>query len=90
MMAFFASRYCGLTAYGRIYGSMFGIFALGVAIGPTLAGLTFDFAHSYVPVFIYDEIALIVVCGLFLRLGPYPYPAAERRYAKTAAVAAVS
>lgn len=88
MMAFFASRYCGLSAYGSIYGSMFGIFALGVAIGPTLAGLTFDFAHSYVPVFIYDEIALTVVCGLFLSLGPYPYPAAERRHAKSAAVAA--
>ena len=41
MMAFFVSRYCGLKAYGRLYGSMFGIFALGVAIGPTLAGHNF-------------------------------------------------
>jgi MFS family permease len=75
MMAFFVSRYCGLKAYGKLYGTMFGIFALGVAIGPTLAGLTFDFARSYVPVFIYDEVALIALCVLFLLLGPYPYPA---------------
>ncbi len=88
MMAFFVSRYCGLKAYGRLYGSMFGIFALGVAIGPTLAGQTFDFARSYVPVFIYDEIALLAMCLLFLRLGPYPYPAAKHGYAGTAAVAA--
>lgn len=78
MMAFFVSRYCGLKAYGRLYGSMFGIFALGVAIGPTLAGLTFDYAKSYVPVFTYDEIALVVLCILFLQLGPYPYPAPKR------------
>jgi MFS family permease len=88
MMAFFASRYCGLKAYGRLYGSMFAIFALGVAIGPTLAGLTFDFAHSYVPVFIYDEIALVGVCLLFLRLGPYPYPAAKHGYSGAEAIAA--
>jgi MFS family permease len=87
MMAFFASRYCGLKAYGRLYGSLFGIFALGVAIGPTLAGLTFDFAHSYVPVFIYDEIALVGVCLLFLRLGPYPYPAAKHGYSGAEALA---
>lgn len=77
MMAFFVSRYCGLRAYGRLYGTMFAIFAIGVAIGPTLAGLTFDFAHSYVPVFIYDEIALVALCILFLQLGPYPYPARQ-------------
>jgi MFS family permease len=90
MMAFFTSRYCGLKAYGQLYGSMFAIFAIGVAIGPTLAGLTFDFTRSYVPVFIYDEIALLGACLLFSRLGPYPYPAAKHGFAATAAVAPAS
>jgi MFS family permease len=85
MMAFFLSRYCGLRAYGRLYGSLFAIFALGVAIGPTLAGLTFDFAHSYVPVFIYDEVGLALVCLLFLQLGPYTYPAPRQASAARAA-----
>ena len=62
--------------------------ALRNAIGPTLAGLTFDFAHSYVPVCIYDEIALVGVCLLFLRLGPYPYPAAKHGYSGAEAIAA--
>jgi MFS family permease len=87
MMAFFASRYCGLRSYGQLYGSMFGIFAIGVAIGPTLAGLTYDYTHSYMVVFIYDEVALVALCLLFLRLGPYPYPAAKPDYAAAAAIA---
>jgi MFS family permease len=77
MMAFFVSRYFGLRAYGRLYGVFFGIFSLGVALGATLAGHTFDFTHSYILVLIYDGIALAAVCLLFLMLGPYPYPVAR-------------
>jgi cyanate permease len=56
---------------------MFGIFSLGVGIGPTLSGLSFDHFHSYTPVFAIFEVMLAISCLIFLRLGPYPYPARE-------------
>jgi MFS family permease len=77
-MAFFASRYFGLRDYGKLYGIMFGIFALGVGIGPALSGASFERLHSYTPAFVIFEIVLAVGCLIFLRLGPYPYPAQEQ------------
>jgi hypothetical protein len=54
---------------------VFGIFALGVGIGPALSGASFDRFHSYTPAFMIFEIILAVSCLIFLRLGPYPFPA---------------
>jgi MFS family permease len=78
MMAFFVSRYFGLKGYGKIYGVMFGIFNVGTGVGPALSGWTFDRFHSYGPIFIVYEVALAITCILFVRLGPYPYPAPKR------------
>jgi predicted MFS family arabinose efflux permease len=78
MMAFFISRYFGLKAFGKVYGLMFAIFNIGTTIGPALSGLSFDHFHSYGPVFIVYEVALAITCVLFVRLGPYPYPAPRR------------
>ncbi|MBV9629882.1 MAG: MFS transporter [Xanthobacteraceae bacterium] len=78
LMAFFLSRYFGLKAYGKIYGVMFAVFNIGTGLGPALSGLSFDRFHSYGPIFIVYEVALAITCVLFLRLGPYPYPAAKR------------
>jgi MFS family permease len=78
LMAFFVSRYFGLRAYGKIYGLMFSFFAIGVGLGPALSGQAFDRFHSYGPIFTIYEIVLAITCVLFLRLGPYPYPAPER------------
>jgi MFS family permease len=78
LMAFFLSRYFGLKAYGKVYGVMFAVFNIGTGLGPALSGLSFDRFHSYGPVFIVYELALAITCLLFLRLGPYPYPAAKR------------
>ncbi len=78
LMAFFLSRYFGLKAYGKIYGLMFAVFNIGTGLGPALSGLSFDRFHSYGPIFIVYEVALAITCALFLRLGPYPYPAAKR------------
>jgi len=77
LMAFFAGRYFGLRNYAKIYGTMFGMFGFGVGLGPTLSGFSFDQFHSYTPIFAVYEIMLFVTCVIFLRLGPYPYPAEE-------------
>jgi len=75
LMAFFTSRYFGLRDYAKLYGAIFGIFALGVGIGPALSGLSFDRFHSYTPAFAVFVIMLAIGCLIFLRLGPYPFPA---------------
>ena len=75
LMAFFTSRYFGLRDYAKLYGTMFGIFALGVGIGPALSGASFDRFHSYTPAFALFVIMLAIGCLVFLRLEPYPFPA---------------
>jgi MFS family permease len=84
LMAFFLSRYFGLKSYGKIYGIMFAVFNIGTGLGPALSGRSFDMFHSYLPVFGIYEVALAITCILFLRLGPYPYPAPPRETASAA------
>lgn len=84
LMAFFTSRYFGARHYAKVYGTMFGIFAFGVGIGPALSGVSFDLFRSYTPVFMLYEIFLAISCVIFLRLGPYPYPAQEPTHADDA------
>jgi MFS family permease len=75
LMAFLLGRYFGLRAYGKIYGVMFAVFNIGTGLGPALSGISFDRFHSYQPIFIVYAAALVVTCALFVRLGPYSYPA---------------
>ena len=79
LMGFFVSRYFGLKAYGKIFGTMFGIFAGATGVGPYLSGLSFDLYRSYSPAFAFYEVILIVACVIFLQFGPYPFPALPRR-----------
>jgi MFS family permease len=78
-MGFFVSRYFGLKSYGKIFGTMFGIFAGSTGVGPFISGLSFDLWRSYVPAFALYEVALAIACLIFLSLGPYPFPAQHRR-----------
>jgi len=78
LMAFFVGRYFGLKAFARIYGTMFMLFLVGTGGGPALSGKTFDVFHSYSPILWAFEFALAITCLLFLRLGPYPYPAGSK------------
>ncbi len=74
IMAFFVSRYFGIKAYGKIYGTMFAVFAFANGFGPTIAGTSFDRFHSYLPAFALFEVMLVITCALIAPLGPYPYP----------------
>jgi predicted MFS family arabinose efflux permease len=84
LMAFFLSRYCGLKAYGKIYGVSFACFNLGNTVGALVGSLSFDHLHSYTPAFLMFAGALVVACVLFLTLGAYAYPA-QRQAPGTAA-----
>ncbi|MBM3515289.1 MAG: MFS transporter [Alphaproteobacteria bacterium] len=47
MVAYFTSRYFGMKAYGKIYGSQLTIFYAGAAAGPAVVGLMYDAFGSY-------------------------------------------
>lgn len=79
LMGFFVSRYFGLKFYGRIMGTMFGIFQVCIGIGPLISTKTFDLYHSYGPAFQIFEVITIVSIAIFALLGPYPYPAKHRQ-----------
>ncbi|HVA14702.1 MAG TPA: MFS transporter [Stellaceae bacterium] len=75
LMAFFLSRYCGLKAYGKIYGVSFACFNIGNTVGALIGSLSYDHLHSYTPAFLAYAGALVIACWLFLTLGAYTYPA---------------
>ena len=78
LMGFFVSRYFGLKFYGRIVGTMFGIFQVCLGIGPLVSTKSFDLYHSYGPAFQIFEAITIISIAIFALLGPYPYPAKHR------------
>ena len=59
LMAYLVSRYFGMLYYGRIYGFLYGFFALGAGIAPGVFGVSFDATGSY-------DTMLMVASGLFL------------------------
>ncbi len=78
LMSFFVSRYFGLKAFGRIMGTMFGIFGASTGIGPFISTKSFDLYHSYAPAFHFFEAITLVAIVIFALLGPYPFPAQHR------------
>ncbi len=73
IVPYFVSRYFGLRAFGQIYGYLFAVFMVGVGVGPSLLGFSFDRWHSYAPMFLIFEVGLFLACVMFLRLGPYRF-----------------
>ena len=71
-VSYLASRYAGLRNFGKIFGLMASLMALGSGMGPVLAGRFFDVTGSY-DLWLKICIALSIVAGLLVyRLGPYP------------------
>ena len=83
LMGFFVSRYFGLKYYGRIMGTMFGIFQASIGIGPFISTKSFDLYHSYAPAFQAFEVITVIALVIFVFLGPYPYPAKQRHASQT-------
>ena len=72
VIAFFASRYFGLRAFGQIYGFMYGAFMLGSAVGPVLLGLLYDRLGRYHEGMWLLSAVTLLSCVLIGLLGPYP------------------
>ncbi|HLI19850.1 MAG TPA: MFS transporter [Stellaceae bacterium] len=73
LMAFLVSRYFGLRCFGAIYASMFGLFSLGVVLGPFFLGLSHDKFGSYEPMMLLNIAFIVVICLLLIGLGPYRF-----------------
>jgi MFS family permease len=74
-MAFFTSRYFGLSAFGEIYGYMMATLVAASGLGSYVMGLSYDLSHSYWWAFVIFEVLLAVACSLIAPLGPYRFPA---------------
>ncbi|WP_217575035.1 MFS transporter [Streptomyces sp. GbtcB7] len=74
LISYMTSRYFGLKSFGQLYGYMYGIFAIGSAMGPLLFAASFDSLGSYNPAFWAFGAALVLASAACLLLGPYTYP----------------
>jgi MFS family permease len=70
--AYLTSRYGGMRNFGKIFGVMASLMAVGGGLGPIAAGAVYDHFGSYAHLLIIG-IPGALMCGLLLfRLGPYP------------------
>ncbi|CAN7321769.1 MFS transporter [Phenylobacterium sp. LjRoot225] len=70
--AYLTGRYGGLRNFGKIFGVMASLIAVGGGLGPIAAGAVYDHFGSYGPLLLIG-IPGALLCGLLIfRLGPYP------------------
>lgn len=70
LCAYLTSRYAGLRNYGKIFGVMASLVALGGGTGPLLAGWIFDTTGTYAS-FIYTAVVFYLIAAVMLyTLGP--------------------
>lgn len=72
LIGYLVSRYFGLRYSGRIFGTIYASFMLGVAFGPFAAGHAHDLTHSYQTSFVMAAIGLISICLILLSLPTFP------------------
>jgi MFS family permease len=69
---YLTTRYGGMRNFGKIFGTMASIIALGSGLGPVLGGLVYDMYGSYTP-FLLAGVAGSLLSGfLIFGLGRYP------------------
>ena len=64
-------EYFGMASFGKIFGIMMGITAVGKIIGPSIAGWTYDALGSYHPIWLVFAGISIVPVMLMLTMKPY-------------------
>ncbi|MFC0407116.1 MFS transporter [Roseomonas elaeocarpi] len=75
LMAYLTARYFGMNRYAFLYGIIYALFSLGGAIGPALAGVSFDATGGYAAVLwgvILLLLAAAVALGRLPRFGQVP------------------
>lgn len=72
LVGYLVGRYFGLKAYGQIFGSIYGMFMVGIAFGPFLFGVAYDTWGDYRVPFFMAGVGLAILCGLLLLMPPFP------------------
>ncbi len=70
---FVVRHYFGMRSFGAIYGTLFGVYALGGVIGPVAFGLSYDRLGSYIPAFMAASAMCVTAALGTLFLGPYRF-----------------
>ena len=71
-IGYVVGRYFGLRAYAEIFGIIYGMFMIGIALGPYLFGLAFDHLGSYRISFAIAGGGLCLLCALLMLLPRFP------------------
>jgi MFS family permease len=72
LLSYLVARYIGVRNYGVVYGAIFGLFSIGVGVGPTLLGHAYDRAGSYSLIMRIAAFLLVFAACLLISLGRYP------------------
>lgn len=76
---YLVTRYVGMRNYGKVYGVLTSLVALATGTGPLAAGMIYDSAGSYWPIFAAGILISAICAFLMSQLGPYPdHEAAQR------------
>lgn len=71
-IGYVVGRYFGLKSYGQLFGMIYGLFMVGIALGPYLFGVAFDVWGDYEMSFLLAGIGLSIICVLLLLLPKFP------------------
>lgn len=71
-VTYLSTRYAGLRNFGKIFGLMTSLMAIGTGVGPWLAGRIFDVTGDYRLWLIVGAMLSLTAGLLVFRLGPYP------------------
>ena len=77
-IGYLVSRYFGLKQSGRIFGLIYGVFMIGVAVGPFLFGEAFDIWGNYTIPFTFATVGLTLLCLILLALPRFNDSAMEQ------------
>jgi predicted MFS family arabinose efflux permease len=72
LLSYLIVRYFGVRSYGAVYGTIFGLFALGAGAGPSLIGYAYDRLGTYSQILTACALLLLLAAALLLSLGRYP------------------
>jgi predicted MFS family arabinose efflux permease len=61
-----------VRSYGAVYGTIFGLFAIGAGAGPSLLGYAYDRAGTYSQIMQACAVLLLFSALVLLALGRYP------------------
>lgn len=71
LMAYFASRYFGMKAYGRVYGIVYAAFGLGSGTSPIIFNIVRGDDADYARVLSYAAVGFVIGGTVLLSLGKY-------------------